>query len=56
MSVEETGRHQLVGTARWRGPEARQRNRFDPELVHRTDHPYGDFASVRDQHPIEHGH
>jgi ABC transporter DrrB family efflux protein len=26
MSVEETGRHQLVGTARWRGPEARDRN------------------------------
>jgi hypothetical protein len=31
-------------------------DRFDPELVRRTDHPYGDFASVRDQHPIEDGH
>src|ERR1700754_4255073 len=28
MSVEETGRHQLVGTARWRGPEARHRSRL----------------------------
>ena len=28
MSIEETGRHQLVGTARWRGPQARQGNRL----------------------------